>query len=619
MKKILKVLLIAFLIFSTSKVSARVEDTTYMSRIFEGSFAVQKSPNGNTRMYYARVFNLAKDGKVYMGYCIDIGKKLSDVKYNSTNDYTVVNLTKEEAEFVSLVAYYGYKYTNHVHYKYFLAAQELIWERLGDDEIYWTKEEDPNGVRDDVEAEKREIMSLVDKHYIKPKFKETTIKYNEAITLTDENGVLNEYDIVNVENAKYSKQNNELRIIATSFEPVKISFKRKLLYNNEEFYYYAPNTQNLVSNGKVIDNYHTLVIDNKGTDIKINKRDYTTGEMIKKSGIGFKLFNVDTNKYICKTNDCNYYTNESGSVLIEELKKGLYRLEEIDKELDNYLYNDEYLEFSIDTTTSQERPQEIDFYNKQPTGSLIINKKGEEFTYNNNEITYKEIDLPDVEFSIITNQEIFYNDEFYFVGDEIAILKTDLNGIIKLDNLPLGTYTIKEHYDNNKYIKNEEEVTVEIKYIDRYTSVIPKEITIKNFLKKGNLEIIKIDKDTRIPLENVLISISDDNHNIIYEGKTNKFGKIILDNLIYGNYYVKEIIPPKGYDNLDLEYPVVIFEDNPNTRLIIENTKTKQQILETPPKTSNKQNKNNKLLLLISLIIITIKSINIKINNKLCD
>lgn len=64
--------------------------------------------------------------------------------------------------------------------------------------------------------------------------------------------------------------------------------------------------------------------------------------------------------------------------------------------------------------------------------------------------------------------------------------------------------------------------------------------------------IVKQDKDTNEPLENVEFELLDENKNTVYTGlKTNKEGEITIDNLIPDKYYIKEVNTINGYQKYE--------------------------------------------------------------------
>ncbi len=109
---------------------------------------------------------------------------------------------------------------------------------------------------------------------------------------------------------------------------------------------------------------------------------------------------------------------------------------------------------------------------------------------------------------------------------------TDGNGIVEIQNLLVGRYTVEEsfnpHYGYTQMVFDTVNVT-------RGTTVT---LTLKNPKQTGNLEIHKIDKDSGAPLEGVSFKIKASNGNYIIaeSGNTRQskvIGKILLSNLYY--------------------------------------------------------------------------------------
>ena len=223
-----------------------------------------------------------------------------------------------------------------------------------------------------------------------------------------------------------------------------------------------------------------------------------------------------------------------------------------------------------------------------------LQKKGEEFTVIDGDYYYQEINLPDVIFDIITCQDIVYDNSNYLENDIIASIKTDENGIAKINSLPLGKYIIKEKEVDSNYELDDKEYEIELVYKYAYTNIISKSIEINNYLKKTNLVITKIDSDSNEVLEGVLIKVYDSNNQNIYTDYTNKDGQIVLEDLVYGIYYIKEIMQLDGYKLDDNIYQIEL--NNDNNELIISNAK-----INIPPKTSYED--DSYLVFIILLII----------------
>lgn len=150
-----------------------------------------------------------------IAYCVEPGVEITDNYYDIYTDWSKVNFTNELKEYIEKIGYYGYEYPGHQTNYYYIAAQELIWKAVRPDiEVTWTTGENMTGNVIDISKEKEEILDLVSKHDLKPSFSETLVKdeVGKTITLTDENNVLNDYDISESEFHKVVKDGNKLII-----------------------------------------------------------------------------------------------------------------------------------------------------------------------------------------------------------------------------------------------------------------------------------------------------------------------------------------------------------------------------------------------------------------------
>ena len=91
---------------------------------------------------------------------------------------------------------------------------------------------------------------------------------------------------------------------------------------------------------------------------------------------------------------------------------------------------------------------------------------------------------------------------------------------------------------------------------------------------KNNTKIIieKSDKDTKETLKGAKFEILDENQKIIRVAETDEQGHIIMDKLMPGIYYIREIKAPDGYA-IDLEMKKVEIKMNEEALLEVENGK----------------------------------------------
>ena len=125
-------------------------------------------------------------------------------------------------------------------------------------------------------------------------------------------------------------------------------------------------------------------------------------------------------------------------------------------------------------------------------------------------------------------------------GSDAYDVYTNASGTATLTNLKSGTYTVTEIVAPEDYILNNTPVSVKLE-AGKTAS-----ITLENHAKPG-LVIKKYDEDTGYPLSDAEFSIAKKGGSIIYEGMTDKEGKIKVEGLEEGWYTITEIAAPKGY------------------------------------------------------------------------
>jgi uncharacterized surface anchored protein len=117
-------------------------------------------------------------------------------------------------------------------------------------------------------------------------------------------------------------------------------------------------------------------------------------------------------------------------------------------------------------------------------------------------------------------------------------VKTNAKGEIILDNLPVGTYTVRELTDdtNKGYILSPEK-TIEVKYN------VPVEMKIHNVLQSGSLKIVKVfeGKDTVKGVPFVITGTTAVGKDFYLEVFTDKNGEIFVKDMPAGEYVIKEL------------------------------------------------------------------------------
>ncbi len=328
--------------------------------------------------------------------------------------------------------------------------------------------------------------------------------------------------------------------------------------------------------------------------LKVIKIDEETKKVIPRSGITFKIFDVDNNKYVCQTISypkaetlCEFKTDENGILYTPyELNAGTYKLEEVDQVIDGYVWNKQSKEFTIDENSEFIKDDmlgvifEVQFENKPVKGKIVINKLGEKFVLEDG-YQWKDISLEGVEFEIRAAEDIVSGGkEYYKKGDLVDTITTNEEGFAKLDNLPLGKYILTEKSTDENHILLDEPIEFELVYQDQYTEKVVKEFEIKNYYKKGTLEFTKTDLVDGTPIPNVEIKIFTENDELVYVGETDENGKIVITDLPVG---VKMyIIETRAADNYQLTDEKVFFEILENGEVVKASLTNEKIIIEVP-------------------------------------
>lgn len=283
----------------------------------------------------------------------------------------------------------------------------------------------------------------------------------------------------------------------------------------------------------------TITNKHKKGNLKIIKCDYDNKD-ITLGGIEFKLYK-ENNELIGK-----YTTDLNGEIYIQNLNIGNYIIKEI-KAKNGYSITD-----NISVKIDGDKTTELEITNEKTKGRIKIIKVDKD----NNEIK-----LEKVKFGVFDNQ-----------NNLIETLETDKNGEAISSKLPIygKEYYIKELETQKEYILNNEPVKIELKE-NEITN-----IKFENELKKGNLEIYKIDKYTKKPLCGVVFELYKDKE-LINKYTTDENGKIYIENLKVGEYSIKEIETNKEYE-LNSEEIKTTIKYNETTKLNIENEKIKSKI-----------------------------------------
>ena len=242
-------------------------------------------------------------------------------------------------------------------------------------------------------------------------------------------------------------------------------------------------------------------------------------------------------------------TDENGVVKFEKLVYGNYYYVET-KAPEGYILNSTKHPFTI-SENGVVLKETVE--NEKIVGNIRVVKEGE----NNEFLPNAEITLYDLD------------------GNELKTLVTSENGEVTFENIPYGEYKIKETKAPEGYNLSKEVLKVRIN--GEETGLIYEAGKITNTKIKADIKINKLDQD-----ENKVVgaefTLYNNNDEVIGTTVTNEDGIAVFEDVVYGDYYIKETKIPEGYIGTDEKFDVSIKESNGDKSIEIENTRIKSNL-----------------------------------------
>ncbi len=300
----------------------------------------------------------------------------------------------------------------------------------------------------------------------------------------------------------------------------------------------------------------TLNINVNNAKLKIKKSEENTNKPIE--GVKFAIYKE--NKIVQEKQ-----TDKDGQILFENLYPGKYYIKELET-AEKYVLENSPKEIEL----KYNETKEIEITNKLKTGKIKVYKVDKD---------NKEVKIEGVKFDLYSEEQ----------KKVVGTYTTDKNGEINIDNLPVGEYKVIEK-ESNKWYNLADEIKIKVDF--NKTA----ETTIVNELKKGQIKVIKVDKENNeVKLKGVKFEVQDKDGKVLETLKTDKNGEAITSKYAikdYENLYLKEIETNEKYV-LNDKITKVKLEENKIKNVVFENEKIKGKIKII--KTSKDYNKINKL------------------------
>ena len=170
--------------------------------------------------------------------------------------------------------------------------------------------------------------------------------------------------------------------------------------------------------------WRVLLDDEFEAKLKIIKKDDETKKAVLQKNTEFKIYNMDTGKYVEQVTTYpttvkhkSYFTDEDGYLILpQNLKIGHYRIEEVNAPY-GYTLNENYYEVDVDSNTAYQMDGtsgdviiEVSYENHPVKGELNIVKKGEVLDGFKDDFTYQSENLEGAVFEVYAAEDIYTAD-----------------------------------------------------------------------------------------------------------------------------------------------------------------------------------------------------------------
>ncbi len=335
---------------------------------------------------------------------------------------------------------------------------------------------------------------------------------------------------------------------------------------------------------------YSFIINNRVFEalIQIVKKDSETGKVIPASGIGFKIKDLTSGKWVSQ--HINYptpmdidtfYTDVTGRLMLPApLTYGAYELYEQQSAF-GYVISKDPLPFTVDGTA---KTVVVEMGNAPQKGILTLRKTGEVFQSVKQENgvyqpVYEVTGLAGAVYAMYADEDIKTPDGTlrYSYGELIERVETGPDGAAKFPAVYLGKYRVKEETAPFGFVLDPTVYHVEFTYAGQEVSVITEALDCYDQRQKVEISLAKtVEKDEIFRIgssgeyENIRFGLFAAEPLIAADGKTipkdglieeislsdTLHGRFTAD-LPLGSYYVQETQTDGHYVLSDKKYPVI--------------------------------------------------------------
>lgn len=491
-------------------------------------------------------------------FCIDAFTQFKSNQTMNIVDWSTVGISQEMSKELSLIAYFGTQVDGRKADDWYAITQGLIWKVLHESQGHTDMCYVETNTNPDYPTTVRlwnEILSDVEQYKKTPSFSNTTVEVDadKSITLTDVNNSLNGMIVKDNGGLNITINGSNQLVIngsADANETTTITLQRNIDPS-------AVGTSLAFYNGKTQSVGMFKIKDPLQVKLRVKVNKFGKLELTK--------YNEDKSGTVPETSyritgpnnfDETHKTDANGKIILDRLAIGEYKAVETQAGT-GYLINTTEFGFTIKPNATST----IDPSNIEPKGKIELNKQ---IDTSNTDGLIGDAYLNDNTFGLYAKEKITNkaNTKTFFEKDElISKSKTNSDGKVAWDDLPLGNYYIKELDSNDTLVLNNKIIDVVLEYKGQ---TVKKVIESKNATNRVNMQKIQVFKsgekdgisgivkglqgaEFTFKLKSEVDHVGWDNATTYAVITTDKNGLANTPYLPYGQYLVKETVTPKDY------------------------------------------------------------------------